>query len=119
MKFWKCLLHLLFLDQFQLHSYKNIKITKVRNWNWAQFLCGYDTQSINQGEERNWGYWDNKCVWGDVWTEVQREKERENVGNRISQNIITVIRAEVLTVNIGGLHKRSKHIQKYIVWNSC
>jgi hypothetical protein len=50
---------------------------------------------------------------------VQREKERENVGNPISQNIITVIRAEVITVNIEGLHNRSKLIHKYIVWNSC
>jgi len=89
-----------FFDQCLLYSYKNTKVTKAQHWNWARFLCGCETQSVNQGEENNWDYWENKCAWGNVCTKVQRYKERENVGNHASPNIITVIRAGMITVNI-------------------
>ena len=48
---------------------------------------------------------------------MQREKERDNVGNCISPNIITAIGAGLITVNIEGLHKRNKHFKKCMVWN--
>jgi len=45
---------------------------------------------------------------------VQRYKERENVGNHASPNIITVIRAGMITVNIPYFPAHKTHCDFFV-----